>query len=119
MQPRAKGEMEDKQFKVVIAGGGVAAVEAALALRELRRTGLELELIAPNDELILPALAVAEPFGITPPPAIPLADVCGTSARRIAGTPSAASTPGARIASHRVWSRGPLRRAPARDRCVH
>ena len=67
---------DEEQFKVVIAGGGVAAVEAMLALYELAHRRIELELIAPNDELILPALAVAEPFGITPPPAIPLDDVC-------------------------------------------
>ena len=76
---------QQEQFKVVIAGGGVAAVEAALALHEAVHRPLDLELIAPNDELILPALAVAEPFGITPPPAIPLADVCrdvGASHRR-------------------------------------
>ena len=76
---------EEERFKVVIAGGGIAAVEAALALHEAAHRRIDLELIAPNDELVLPALAVAEPFGITPPPAIPLADVCqdvGASHRR-------------------------------------
>jgi sulfide:quinone oxidoreductase len=76
---------EEVRFKVAIAGGGVAAVEAALALHEAEHWRIDLELIAPNDELVLPALAVAEPFGITPPPAIPLADVCrdvGASHRR-------------------------------------
>ena len=69
--------MDDEgQFKVVIAGGGVAAVEALLALYELAHRRIELELIAPNDELILAALAVAEPFGIAPPPAIRLDDIC-------------------------------------------
>lgn len=69
--------MEDKQLKIVIAGGGVAAVEAMLALRQLVAARVELELIAPNEELVLPALGVAEPFGIAAPPAIPIADVCG------------------------------------------
>ena len=76
---------EDERFKVVIAGGGVAAVEAALALHDVAHRRIDLELIAPNDDLALPALAVAEPFGLTPPPAIPLADVCrdvGASHRR-------------------------------------
>ncbi len=76
---------EEERFKVAIAGGGVAAVEAALALHEAAHRRIDLELIAPNDELVLPALAVAEPFGITPPPAIPLGDVCrdvGASHRR-------------------------------------
>jgi sulfide:quinone oxidoreductase len=76
---------EDERFKVVIAGGGVAAVEAALALYEAAHRRIDLELIAPNDELILPALAVAEPFGKAPPAALALADVCrdvGASHRR-------------------------------------
>jgi sulfide:quinone oxidoreductase len=67
----------EQQLRVVIAGGGVAAVEAMLALRELAATRIELELIAPNEELVLPALGVAEPFGITAPPAIPIAEICG------------------------------------------
>ncbi len=77
--------MGEDQIKVVIAGGGVAAVEAVLALNELAGRKVALELIAPSEELFLPALAVAEPFGMDPPPAIPLADVCrdaGASHRR-------------------------------------
>ncbi len=65
------------QFKVVIAGGGVAAVEGMLALRDLVKGQMDLELLAPNEELTLPALAVGEPFGIAAPPALPLADICG------------------------------------------
>ena len=71
--------MSEDDFKVVIAGGGVAAAEAALALHELARSRIDLELIAPNDQLVLPALAVAEPFGMDPPPALPLADLCRDS----------------------------------------
>ncbi len=67
---------EEVQLKVVIAGGGVAAVEAMLGLQQVAGAQFELELIAPNEELVLPALAVAEPFGIAAPPAIPIADVC-------------------------------------------
>jgi sulfide:quinone oxidoreductase len=68
---------DGNQFRVVIAGGGVAAMEAMLALRHLGAKGIELELVAPNDELLLPALAVGEPFGIAAPEAVPIADVCG------------------------------------------
>jgi sulfide:quinone oxidoreductase len=77
--------MAEAQFKVVIVGGGVAAVEAVLALHELVGSDVDLELIAPNDELVLPALSVGEPFGVDPPPALPLAEVCrdvGASHRR-------------------------------------
>lgn len=66
----------EAHLKVVIAGGGVAAVEALLALRHLAGPRVDLELIAPNEELVLPAHAVAEPFGISPPPAVPVDEVC-------------------------------------------
>ena len=68
---------DDNRLKVVIAGGGVAAVEAMLALRHLVAERIELELVAPNDDLLLPALAVGEPFGIAAPQAVPIADICG------------------------------------------
>ena len=76
---------EEEQLKVVIAGGGVAAAEAMLALYALARRRIELELIAPNEELVLPALAVGEPFGASAPPSVRLDDICrdvGASHRR-------------------------------------
>ncbi|HMA27229.1 MAG: NAD(P)/FAD-dependent oxidoreductase [Solirubrobacterales bacterium] len=87
----------ETRFKVLIAGGGIAAVEGMLALYELAHRRIDLELIAPNDELTIPALAVAEPFGISAPAAIPLADVCrdvGASHRRerLRGVDAAART---------------------------
>lgn len=50
--------------RVVICGGGVAAIEALLALRAL--TGLEahVDLVAPNRRFAYEPLAVAEPFGL-------------------------------------------------------
>lgn len=67
---------EGTKFKVTIAGGGVAAVEAMLELHHLVGAQIDLELISPNEELRLPALAIGEPFGIAAPPAIPIAEVC-------------------------------------------
>lgn len=49
--------------KVVIAGGGVAALEAALALRELARQRVAVELWAPRREFVYRPFAVGEPFG--------------------------------------------------------
>ena len=49
--------------KVLIAGGGVAALEAALALRELGGERLEVELCAPRAEFVYRPFAVGEPFG--------------------------------------------------------
>jgi sulfide:quinone oxidoreductase len=53
--------------RVLVAGGGVAALEAVLALRAEAGMRVELELIAPHDELRYPPLEVVEPFGLVPP----------------------------------------------------
>jgi sulfide:quinone oxidoreductase len=50
------------RFRVVICGGGIAAVEALLRLRTLAGDALDITLIAPNDELSYRPLAVDEPF---------------------------------------------------------
>jgi len=49
-------------WRVVICGGGVAGVEALLALRALMKVVVELHLVAPNRRFIYQPLAVAEPF---------------------------------------------------------
>jgi sulfide:quinone oxidoreductase len=51
-------------FRVVIAGAGVGALEAALALRELAADAASVELIAPEEEFTYRPLAVAEPFHV-------------------------------------------------------
>jgi sulfide:quinone oxidoreductase len=50
--------------RVVIAGGGVAALEAALALRALSEERLEIELIGPEPHFWYRPLSVAEPFAL-------------------------------------------------------
>src|SRR5688572_6616201 len=50
--------------RVVIAGGGVAALEAALALRALADEPLSIELVGPEPHFWYRPLAVAEPFGL-------------------------------------------------------
>ncbi len=54
--------MNERPFKVVIAGGGVAALEGVLALRALARDALSIEVVAPESEFVYRPLAVAEPF---------------------------------------------------------
>jgi sulfide:quinone oxidoreductase len=53
--------------RVVIAGGGVAAVEALLALRQLVGRHVAIELIAPERELLHRPSSVAVPFGFGAP----------------------------------------------------
>jgi sulfide:quinone oxidoreductase len=58
-------EATDRQpARVVVAGGGVAALEAVLALRTLSATHFEIDLVAPDDEFHGRPLSVAEPFGL-------------------------------------------------------
>ena len=53
--------------RVLVAGGGVAALELVLALRALAGARVAIELIAPDPELRYPPLDVVEPFGGAPP----------------------------------------------------
>jgi len=53
--------------RVLVVGGGVAALEAVLALRAHAGMRLELELIAPDPQLHYPPLDVVEPFGLVAP----------------------------------------------------
>src|SRR6266496_5314600 len=50
--------------RVLIAGGGVAALEAALALRALAEDRVSVELFAPEPQFWYRPLAVAEPFDL-------------------------------------------------------
>jgi sulfide:quinone oxidoreductase len=54
----------DVAARVVIAGGGVAALEAALALRALAEDRVSVEMLAPEPQFWYRPLAVAEPFGL-------------------------------------------------------
>jgi sulfide:quinone oxidoreductase len=50
--------------RVVIAGGGVSALEAVLALRAISTTHFEIDLISPDTEFHGRPLSVGEPFGL-------------------------------------------------------
>lgn len=54
-------------FRVVICGGGIAAVEGLLRLRKLIGDSVRIQLVAPNEEFVLRALAVRQPFAFGPP----------------------------------------------------
>jgi sulfide:quinone oxidoreductase len=54
-------------FRVVIAGGGIAAVEGLLRLRKLAAASVDITLVAPADELVLRPWAVRQPFASGPP----------------------------------------------------
>jgi sulfide:quinone oxidoreductase len=65
-----------RPLHVVIAGGGIAGVEAALALRALTGNALELTMIAPDDRLHYRPLTVVEPFTARAARHYPLDEIC-------------------------------------------
>jgi sulfide:quinone oxidoreductase len=62
-------------FDIVIAGGGIAALEALLALRELAPERVRIQLLAPQSEFVHRPMFVAEPFGIAEAQRLELAEV--------------------------------------------
>jgi len=61
--------------RVVIAGGGFAALEAMIGLRRLAGGRVELVLVSPERELFYPPLSVVEPFGLGEAPRFDLATI--------------------------------------------
>ena len=66
--------MTSTPFRVVIAGGGVAGLEALLALHALAGDRVELTLVSPTPDFVYRPLAVAEPFALGAARRTPLAD---------------------------------------------
>jgi len=60
-------------FKVVIAGGGVAALEASLALHELAGDRVDVTMLSGSHEFVYRPMAVLEPFVDRPPRRLALA----------------------------------------------
>ncbi|MBD0290620.1 MAG: FAD-dependent oxidoreductase [Thermoleophilia bacterium] len=69
-------------FRVVVAGGGVAALEATLALRALAAELVDVEVVAPEHHFWYRPLAVAEPFEQGRAQAFELAELTGSVGAR-------------------------------------
>lgn len=116
MSPRARAA------RVIVAGGGVAAVETLLALRERAGLRTQTTLLAADATFIYQPVAVAEPFGLGEARAYSLDDIvahCGGElvADRLAGVDPIAHT--VRLASgeqvsydHLVVATGAIPRLP-------
>jgi sulfide:quinone oxidoreductase len=63
-------------LRVVIAGGGVGALETLMALHDLGEQQLALTLVAPDDDFVLRPMSVAVPFSEGHVTRVPLHDVC-------------------------------------------
>lgn len=73
--------------KVVVAGGGVAALEAAIALQDLAGDHAEVAMYSPREDFIYRPFAVAEPYGASRPMRYELAELaerCGAGFHRAA-----------------------------------
>ena len=62
IQPRCGARMSGGRPRVVIVGGGVAGVEAALALRDLAPDEVDVVLVAPEPDFVLRPKVVEAPF---------------------------------------------------------
>jgi sulfide:quinone oxidoreductase len=60
---RAAQRGTDEPLHVVVAGGGVAALEACLTLRELAGDRVQITLLAPEADFVPRPMRVREPFG--------------------------------------------------------
>jgi sulfide:quinone oxidoreductase len=67
--------MSDHELRVVIVGGGVAALEAALALQALAGSRVGVEIVAPEPRFFYRPLAVAQPFALGEPRSYDLGDL--------------------------------------------
>lgn len=85
-------------LRVLIAGGGVAALETMLALRALAEERVEVELLAPEHHFWYRPLAVAEPFEAGRVDRFELAELTKASGARFTRGELASVDPRARLA---------------------
>lgn len=76
IQRDARPSGPDEEFTVLVAGGGVAGLEAILALRDAGPASLRIEVLAPAAEFTLAPLSIIEPFGGDSAPTVDLAAFC-------------------------------------------
>ena len=79
--------MTQKSHRVVVAGGGVAGLEALLALHALAGDRVELTLVSPTLDFVYRPLAVAEPFALGTARKTPLSEAARTAAATLVQAP--------------------------------
>jgi sulfide:quinone oxidoreductase len=68
-------EADSRKPHVVVAGGGVAALEGVLALRHLAGHVVDITMLAPEEHFVYQPLSVTDPFAAGPAKRYPLARV--------------------------------------------
>jgi len=71
------------RLRVIVAGGGVAALETVLALADLAPELTDVTVLAPNSEFVYRAMTVAEPFAYGSAGRYPLAPIVGDAGAKL------------------------------------
>lgn len=85
--------------RVVIVGGGVASLEAALALREMAGERVAVEIYSPHREFVYRPYAVGQPFGTAPMKTYDLASLAERCGARLHPNSIASVDTGSRLAT--------------------
>jgi sulfide:quinone oxidoreductase len=81
---------------VLIAGGGIAGLEALFGLREVAGARVRLTLVAPDPDFVYRPMAVAEPFSTGAARRVPLAEVAAEAGAELVADALVAVDDGAR-----------------------
>ena len=87
-----------EKLRVIIAGGGVAALETALALSELAPDHTDVTVIAPDAEFVYRPMAVREPFAYGPAHRYPFAPIIDDAGAKLLSEKLAWVDPAGQIA---------------------
>jgi sulfide:quinone oxidoreductase len=90
--------VSDPAFEVLIVGGGVTALEGALALRDLAGDRIRLKLLAPNSEFVYRPMTVREPFSYGRAQRSPLREIASDVGAELLEDSLARVDPAARVA---------------------
>ena len=94
VMPQDERPRHPDRAHVVIAGGGVAGIETALALADLAAGRATVELLAPEPDFVYRPLLVEEPFTGEPPPELALEPLLASVGTGLAAGTLAAVRPG-------------------------
>ena len=83
LRTMSSASQSSERFRVLIAGGGVAALETALALHALAPELTDVSVIAPGEELVYRPMTVREPFAYGQASRYPLARIVADAGARL------------------------------------